>query len=94
MCDVSVPNLLTGTCGGLTCLLQASPSVDGVESRDETATGAASVQGETKVSSPLPLFSYLEVVSDIRGHTYSCENIAPVTDVCTHVCPFVMNPFH
>ena len=91
MCDVSVPNLLTGPCGSLTCLLQASPSVDRVESRDEAATGAASVQGETKISTPPPL---LEVVSDIRGHTYSCGKIAPITDVCTHVCPFVMNPFH
>ena len=40
------------------------------------------------------LLLLLEVVSDIRGHTHSCGNIAPITDVCTHVCPFVMNPFH
>ena len=36
--------------------------------------------------------SYSEVVSDILGHTYSCGNIATITDVCTHVCPFVMTP--
>ena len=38
------------------------------------------------------LLLLLEVVSDIRGHTYSCGNIVPITDVCTHVCPLWWTP--